>query len=135
VLELDRLPQSLLVIGGGYIGCELGQMFARAGVIVTIVDIVPILGGRARDIDGARRLFARGRDRPPRGSEAHGNPRDGPQHRPRHFGRWQERDNRGRASARQHRTAAQHGELLPNGGVKGRRPYPHGSGSRRPASA
>jgi mercuric reductase len=42
-LELKRLPKSLLVIGGGYIGCELGQMFARAGVAVTIVDIVPIL--------------------------------------------------------------------------------------------
>ena len=36
-LELERLPASLLVIGGGYIGCELGQMFARAGVAVTIV--------------------------------------------------------------------------------------------------
>jgi mercury(II) reductase len=36
-LELERLPKSLLVIGGGYIGCELGQMFARAGVTVTIV--------------------------------------------------------------------------------------------------
>jgi mercury(II) reductase len=35
-LELERLPTSLLVIGGGYIGCELGQMFARAGVRVTI---------------------------------------------------------------------------------------------------
>jgi mercuric reductase len=35
-LELERLPTSLLVIGGGYIGCELGQMFARAGVTVTI---------------------------------------------------------------------------------------------------
>jgi mercuric reductase len=35
-LELERLPKSLLVIGGGYIGCELGQMFARAGVQVTI---------------------------------------------------------------------------------------------------
>ena len=42
-LELERLPKSLLVIGGGYIGCELGQMFARAGVTVTIVDIAPIL--------------------------------------------------------------------------------------------
>jgi pyruvate/2-oxoglutarate dehydrogenase complex dihydrolipoamide dehydrogenase (E3) component len=28
-LALERLPQSLLVIGGGYLGCELGQMFAR----------------------------------------------------------------------------------------------------------
>jgi mercuric reductase len=35
-LELDQLPKSLLVIGGGYIGCELGQMFARAGSKVTI---------------------------------------------------------------------------------------------------
>ena len=36
-LALERLPESLLVIGGGYIGCELAQMFARAGVNVTIV--------------------------------------------------------------------------------------------------
>lgn len=35
-LELETLPQSLLVIGGGVIGVELGQMFARAGVKVTI---------------------------------------------------------------------------------------------------
>jgi mercuric reductase len=35
-LELEQLPKSLLVIGGGYIGCELGQMFAHAGVDVTI---------------------------------------------------------------------------------------------------
>ena len=36
-LELDRLPASLLVVGGGYIGCELVQMLARAGVKVTVV--------------------------------------------------------------------------------------------------
>jgi mercuric reductase len=36
-LELTRLPRSLLVIGGGYIGCELAQMFSRAGVEVTLV--------------------------------------------------------------------------------------------------
>lgn len=35
-LALDRLPKSLLVIGGGVIGVELGQMFARLGVAVTI---------------------------------------------------------------------------------------------------
>lgn len=35
-LELEILPKSLLVIGGGVIGVELGQMFARAGVRVTI---------------------------------------------------------------------------------------------------
>ena len=36
-LELAELPRSLLVIGGGYIGCELAQMFARAGAEVTLV--------------------------------------------------------------------------------------------------
>jgi mercuric reductase len=36
-LELTRLPKSLLVIGAGYIGCELAQMFARMGVQITIV--------------------------------------------------------------------------------------------------
>jgi mercury(II) reductase len=35
--ELEELPTSLLVIGGGYIGAELAQMFARAGVRVTLV--------------------------------------------------------------------------------------------------
>lgn len=35
-LELETLPKSILVIGGGYIGSELGQMFARAGVKITI---------------------------------------------------------------------------------------------------
>jgi len=36
ILEFETLPQSLLVIGGGVIGVELGQMFSRAGVKVTI---------------------------------------------------------------------------------------------------
>lgn len=35
-LALEELPQSLLVIGGGVIGCELAQMLARFGVKVTI---------------------------------------------------------------------------------------------------
>jgi mercury(II) reductase len=36
-LDLAQLPHSLLVIGGGYVGAELAQMFARAGVKVTLV--------------------------------------------------------------------------------------------------
>lgn len=36
-LDLPELPSSMMVIGGGVIGCELGQMFARAGVNVTIL--------------------------------------------------------------------------------------------------
>ena len=36
-LDLEVLPKSLLVVGGGFVGGELAQMFARAGVKVTIV--------------------------------------------------------------------------------------------------
>ena len=36
-LELEALPQSMLVVGGGYIGVELAQMFSRAGVRITLV--------------------------------------------------------------------------------------------------
>lgn len=36
-MELEALPRSLLVIGAGYVGAELAQVFARAGVEVTLV--------------------------------------------------------------------------------------------------
>jgi mercury(II) reductase len=52
-LEVEQLPKSLLVIGGGYIGCELGQMFARMGVKVTIADVAPILSTGESDISKA----------------------------------------------------------------------------------
>jgi pyruvate/2-oxoglutarate dehydrogenase complex dihydrolipoamide dehydrogenase (E3) component len=38
VMQLRELPEHLLVLGGGYIGCEFGQMFRRFGSRVTIVD-------------------------------------------------------------------------------------------------
>jgi pyruvate/2-oxoglutarate dehydrogenase complex dihydrolipoamide dehydrogenase (E3) component len=37
IMELDELPGHLLVLGGGYIGLEFGQMFRRFGSRVTIV--------------------------------------------------------------------------------------------------
>jgi pyruvate/2-oxoglutarate dehydrogenase complex dihydrolipoamide dehydrogenase (E3) component len=37
IMELDELPDHLLVMGGGYIGLEFGQMFRRFGSKVTIV--------------------------------------------------------------------------------------------------
>jgi pyruvate/2-oxoglutarate dehydrogenase complex dihydrolipoamide dehydrogenase (E3) component len=37
IMELDVLPERLLILGGGYIGLEFGQMFRRFGSAVTIV--------------------------------------------------------------------------------------------------
>ncbi|HSE37700.1 MAG TPA: mercuric reductase [Blastocatellia bacterium] len=37
IMELDEVPEHLLVMGGGYIGLEFGQMFRRYGSRVTIV--------------------------------------------------------------------------------------------------
>ncbi len=37
IMELDAVPEHLLVLGGGYIGLEFGQMFRRFGSSVTIV--------------------------------------------------------------------------------------------------
>ena len=38
ILNLDTLPRSLTIIGGGVIGCEYASIFAHVGVKVTIVD-------------------------------------------------------------------------------------------------
>lgn len=38
VIEAEELPQSLIVLGGGAVGCELGQVLARFGVEVAIVE-------------------------------------------------------------------------------------------------
>ena len=50
VFSLTELPRRLAVIGGGPIGCELAQCFARFGSRVTVVEIAPqILGREDRD--------------------------------------------------------------------------------------
>lgn len=38
ILDLKELPEHLLILGGGYIGLEFGQMFRRLGSRVTIID-------------------------------------------------------------------------------------------------
>lgn len=60
-LELSDVPPTLLVIGGGYIGLELGSVYAALGSAVTVVEVLPgILPGADRDLADilARRVAA-----------------------------------------------------------------------------
>jgi pyruvate/2-oxoglutarate dehydrogenase complex dihydrolipoamide dehydrogenase (E3) component len=56
IMELDELPEHLLVLGGGYIGLEFGQMFRRFGSEVTIVQRAGQLLGR-EDADVAEAVL------------------------------------------------------------------------------
>jgi dihydrolipoamide dehydrogenase len=50
-LDLESVPKSLLVVGGGYIGLELGSVYAALGTDVTIVEMLPhLLDGVDRDL-------------------------------------------------------------------------------------
>ena len=50
-LALDRVPERLAVIGGGYIGLELGSVWARLGAKVTVVEYLDrILPGMDREL-------------------------------------------------------------------------------------
>ena len=46
VLHLDQLPAHLLILGGSYIGLELGQLFRRFGSAVTVIEDGPKIAGR-----------------------------------------------------------------------------------------
>ena len=46
-LDLEELPRSLVVLGGGPVGLEFGQMFARFGSEVTIVNGGPHMAARS----------------------------------------------------------------------------------------
>lgn len=41
IMELGEVPEHLVIIGGGYIGLEFGQMFRRFGAAVTIIELAP----------------------------------------------------------------------------------------------
>lgn len=59
LLELDELPESLAIVGGGYIGIEIGTALAKLGVQVTILEaadkLLPLLP-RAAGAAVAKRL-------------------------------------------------------------------------------
>jgi len=63
-LEVPDVPKSLLVIGGGYIGLELGSVYATLGSKVSVVEMTPgLLPGADRDLVNVlqkrlERLFA-----------------------------------------------------------------------------
>jgi pyruvate/2-oxoglutarate dehydrogenase complex dihydrolipoamide dehydrogenase (E3) component len=51
IMELDCVPEHLLVLGGGYVGLEFGQMFRRLGSRVTVVQSgAQLLSGEDTDV-------------------------------------------------------------------------------------
>jgi pyruvate/2-oxoglutarate dehydrogenase complex dihydrolipoamide dehydrogenase (E3) component len=51
IMELDSVPEHLLVLGGGYVGLEFGQMFRRFGSRISIVQSGPqLLRGEDSDV-------------------------------------------------------------------------------------
>jgi mercuric reductase len=58
VMELETLPESMIVLGGSAVGLELGQVFARLGVRITVLEMLPrLLAGE--DEDAAEELRGR----------------------------------------------------------------------------
>ena len=55
IMELDTVPKHLLIVGGGYIAIEFGQMFRRYGSQVTIIELGEQLLAR-EDIDVAEEV-------------------------------------------------------------------------------
>ena len=64
ILELDTLPQHLIVVGGSYIGLEFAQMYRRFGAAVTVVEKSPRLIAREdEDVSAAIKADSRSRGR------------------------------------------------------------------------
>lgn len=53
LMELGEVPEHLVIIGGGFIGLELGQMFRRFGAAVTIVERARLASREDEDISEA----------------------------------------------------------------------------------
>ena len=54
ILERTTLPKSIVIVGGGYIGCEFASLFAELGSKVTIVEAMDsIVSAQGKTISGA----------------------------------------------------------------------------------
>lgn len=53
-LALKKVPERLVVIGGGVIGLELGSVYERLGSKVTVVEFLPTIGGLGIDAEVAK---------------------------------------------------------------------------------
>lgn len=55
-LSLDKIPESLVVIGGGIIGLEMGSVWSRLGAKVTVVEFLDQIGGPGMDTEIAKSI-------------------------------------------------------------------------------
>jgi len=53
-IALKNVPEKMVVVGSGAIGLELGSVWARLGAQVTVVEMLPSIGGPAYDADVAK---------------------------------------------------------------------------------
>ena len=53
-IALKSVPEKMVVVGSGAIGLELGSVWARLGAQVTVVEMLPSIGGPAYDADVAK---------------------------------------------------------------------------------
>jgi dihydrolipoamide dehydrogenase len=58
ILRLERIPEHMLVIGGGVVGCEFASLFAALGSRITVVEVLPqvLAGVDARVVQQWRRI-------------------------------------------------------------------------------
>ncbi|EFX00956.1 dihydrolipoamide dehydrogenase [Grosmannia clavigera kw1407] len=53
-LSLEKVPESLVVIGGGIIGLEMGSVWSRLGAKVTVVEFLDQIGGPGMDAETSK---------------------------------------------------------------------------------
>ena len=50
-MDIDFLPEHLVIVGGGYVGLEFAQIYRRFGSEVTMVEMGPrLIGGEDEDV-------------------------------------------------------------------------------------